>query len=69
VKKVSRLKQKKKRMNPTVIVNQNTQSRHRKAATKHVHDLVSLLCKETCGKLRRISLKVSSESSLKMSIA
>ena len=51
VKRVSRLKKKKKRADSTVIVNQKTQSRQRKAATKHVNDLVSLLCKETCGQV------------------
>ena len=53
VKKVSRLKKKKKKVDPTVIVNQKTQARQRKAATKHVNDLVSLLCKETCGKVEK----------------
>ena len=45
VKKVSRLKKNKKRVDPTVIVNQKTQARQRKAATKHVNNLVSLLFK------------------------
>ena len=53
VKKTSRLKKKKKRMDPTVIVNQKTQARQRKAVTKHVNNLVSLLCKETCGKVEK----------------
>ena len=50
VKKVSRLKKKKKRVGPALIVIQKTQARQRKAATKHVNDLISLFCKETCGK-------------------
>ena len=44
-------KKKKKRVGPAVIVNQKTQARQRKVATKHVHTLVLLPCKETCGKV------------------
>ena len=54
LKKVSRLKKKKnkkKRVDTIVIVNQKTQARQRKVVTKHVNDLVSLLCKETCDKV------------------
>ena len=60
VEKVSRLtkkkkrkkkKKKKRRVDPMVIVNQKTRARQRKAVTKNVKDLVSLLCKDTCGKV------------------
>ena len=53
VRKVSRLKKKTERVGPMVIVNQKTQARQEKAAIKHVNDLVSLLCKETCGKVEK----------------
>jgi hypothetical protein len=53
VRKVSRLKKKKKRVDPIVIANQKTQARQRKVAIKYVNDLVSLLCKETCGKVEK----------------
>ena len=49
VKKVYRLKKKKKkRVDPVVIAKQKDKSRQQKAATKQVHDLVSLLGKDTC---------------------
>ena len=54
MKKVSRLNKNKKRVDPTVIVNQRTQTRQHVATTKHVNGLVvSLLCKETCGKVEK----------------
>ena len=53
VKKVSRLKQKKQRVDPILIVNQKTQTKQKKAAIKHVNSRVVLLCKETCGKIER----------------
>ena len=50
-KKVSRLKKKKKRVDPIVIAKQIYESRQRKAAMKQVNDLVSFLDKETCGQV------------------
>ena len=40
-------------MNPTMIVNQKTQARQRKAVKKHVNNLVSLLREETCSKVEK----------------
>ena len=53
VKKVLRLKKTKKRVDPTWIVNQKTQARQSEAATKHLNDMVSLLCKDICGKVEK----------------
>ena len=61
MKMVSRLKKKKKRVDPIVMVNQKSQARQNKAAIKHVNDILSLLYKVTCGnKLRGTSLNMSS---------
>ena len=53
VKKVSRLKKNKKRVDPSVPVNQTTQIRQRKGAKTHVVTLVSLLYKETYGNVEK----------------
>ena len=53
VKKVSRLKKKKKRVDPTAIVDQKTQARQRKAAKKSRERSGVPALQEICGKVEK----------------